>query len=167
MSGIVDLQDARLKAFLSLVAWSEGTSTNRLTKCDGYDVIVSGPEGPEVFTDFSHHPFEDRPAKVVNAEKGLRSTASGRYQILCRYWETYAQMLGLVNFEPASQDAVAIQQMREVGALPLIYQGDIAGAVSKCSGLWASLPGNNYGQGAHPIAMLMEHWETIAPVETA
>ncbi len=42
--------DSKLKNFLDLIAWSEGTNTSPLTKNDGYDVIVSGVTGPEGFT---------------------------------------------------------------------------------------------------------------------
>lgn len=45
-----------MAAFLDMLAWSEGTSTSPATKCDGYDVIVTGiDKKPEIFTDFSVH----------------------------------------------------------------------------------------------------------------
>ena len=34
-------------------------------------------------------------------------------------------MLGLKDFSPKSQDAVALQQIKERGALPMIDRGDI------------------------------------------
>lgn len=145
-----------VKGFLDLIAWSEGTSTSSLTQHDGYDVIVSGPDGPEVFTDFSQHPFTHRIPKVVRP--GLASTASGRYQILFRFWEIYSERLSLPDFSPASQDAVAIQQIRERRAIALIESGDIAGAIRKCGNIWASLPCNGYGQGGHTLEALLEHW---------
>lgn len=41
------------KAFLDMVAWSEGTDNGRQpTRNHGYDVIVGG----ELFTDYSDHP---------------------------------------------------------------------------------------------------------------
>ena len=153
-------------AYLSLIAFSEGTSTNRLTVCDGYDVIVSGPEGPEVFTDFSRYPFESRPPKIVNAAKGWISTASGRYQIIKRTWESYSQLLGLTNFEPASQDAIAVELLREVKALPLIEAGQIQPAIAACCRLWASFPGNDYDQGAHPMPVLMSQWTILRQAVT-
>ena len=68
-------------AFLDKLAWSEGTSTSPATAMDGYDVIVTGVERkPEVFKDFTDHPFaKGRASKVINS-KGLTSNASGRYQ---------------------------------------------------------------------------------------
>ena len=42
----------RRKAFLSMLAWSEGTDNGRQKTDIGYDVIVGG----ELFTDYSDHP---------------------------------------------------------------------------------------------------------------
>lgn len=151
------------KRFLDLIAWSEGTSTNRLTKCGGYDVIVSGPDGPEVFTDFHDHPFaQGRPAKLIRpAHEGvapLYSTASGRYQLLLRYWRAYQAMLHLPDFSAASQDAVALRQIHEQGADQAIEAGEIEDAIFKCANIWASLPGNTYAQGGHTADALVAKW---------
>ncbi|RYM51244.1 lysozyme, partial [Serratia proteamaculans] len=58
-----------LRAFLDMLAWSEGTLTSPATKNNGYDVIVTGiDKKPEVFTDYSDHPFnKGRPSKVINS----------------------------------------------------------------------------------------------------
>ena len=144
------------KAFLDMLAVSEGTSTSPITKCNGYDVIVTGSDGnPEIFTDFSDHPFnKGRPSKVINS-KGLTSNASGRYQFMLKDWKHYRQMLALLNFGPDAQDTWAIQLIRERAALPLIDGGMFALAVARCSNLWASLPGANYpGQPMHTMAKL-------------
>ena len=45
------------------------------------------------------------------------------------------------RFSPKSQDAVALQQIKERGALPMIDRGDIRQAIDRCSNIWASLPG--------------------------
>lgn len=142
--------------FLDLIAYSEGTSTSRLTQDDGYDVIVSGATGPEIFTDFSQHPFAGRPAKLVRP--GLESTAAGRYQLLYRYWLSYKMSLKLPDFGPLSQDRIAIQQIKERKALGAIESGDIESAITLCSGTWASFPGNAYGQNAHSMTTLMAEW---------
>ena len=47
----------------------------------------------------------------------------------------------LKDFSPKSQDAVALQQIKERGALPMIDRGDIRQAIDRCSNIWASLPG--------------------------
>lgn len=151
--------DAKLKAFLDLIAWSEGTSTHPLTKNDGYDVIVTGVDGPRVFTDYAKHPFEGGGSVTVRrGPPPLYSTASGRYQLLARFWFIYRAQLGLPDFGPASQDAVALQQIKERGAVPMIEAGDIEGAIAACANIWASLPGNSYGQGGHTMALLLSRF---------
>ena len=45
------------------------------------------------------------------------------------------------DFSPKSQDAVALQQIKERGALPMIDRGDIRQAIDRCSNIWASPSG--------------------------
>ncbi len=129
-------------AFLDMLAFSEGTATHPLTRNNGYDVIVTGIDGkPEIFTDYRDHPFAGgRPAKVFN-RRGEKSTASGRYQQLYLFWPHYKKQLALPDFSPASQDRLAIQLIRERGALEDLQQGRIERAISRCRNIWASLPG--------------------------
>ncbi|EBI4320615.1 glycoside hydrolase family 104 protein [Salmonella enterica] len=129
------------KAFLDMLAWSEGTDKKgQPTNNRGYDVIVGG----SLFTDYSDHP-----RKLVTLNPKLKSTAAGRYQLLSRWWDAYRKQLGLKDFSPASQDAVALQQIKERRALELIDAGDIRQAIDRCSNIWASLPGAGYGQFEH------------------
>ena len=78
----------------------------------GYDapVVLS-----ELFTDYSDHP-----RKLVTLNPKLKSTGAGRYQLLSRWWDAHRKQLGLKDFSPKSQDAVALQQIKERGALPMI-----------------------------------------------
>lgn len=143
------------RAFLDMIAFSEGTSTSQATKCNGYDVIVTGiDKKPEIFTDFSNHPFANgRKSKTINLN-GLTSNASGRYQFMLRDWAHYRSQLGLPDFGPESQDKWALQLIRERGALPDIEAGRFADAVAKCRNIWASLPGAGYGQRENKLAAL-------------
>jgi muramidase (phage lysozyme) len=148
-------------AFLDMLAFSEGTSTSPATRDDGYDVIVTGADGvPEIFTDYSDHPFANgRPSKVINS-RGLTSNASGRYQEMLRDWPHYRDMLKLPDFGPVSQDRVAIQLIRERKALPMIDIGDIAGAIAACRNIWASLPGAGYpGQHENQLSALIAAYQ--------
>lgn len=149
-----------LQAFLDTLAWSEGTSTSPATKCNGYDVIVTGVDGkPEILTDFSDHPFnKGRPSKQINS-RGLTSNASGRYQFMLKDWAHYKAQLGLPDFSPESQDKWAIQLIKERKALPDIEAGNIASAVSKCRNIWASLPGAGYGQREHSMDDLIARYK--------
>jgi muramidase (phage lysozyme) len=145
------------KAFLDMLAVSEGTSTSRFTKCDGYDIIVVGADGVwELITDFSTHPFANglRPSKVINAESGLISSASGRYQFMKKDWNHYRDTLQLPDFGPESQDKWAIQLIKECRALPAIDAGRFDEAVHLCRKIWASLPGAGYGQHENTLSKL-------------
>lgn len=140
-----------LATFLALIGYSEGAD---------YNTIVTGSDGkPETFSDFSQHPFANRLAKKVR--DGLCSTAAGRYQILYRFWRVYQPQLKLPDFGPPSQDAVAVQMIRECGALSDIAEGNIAQAVLKCSSRWASFPGSTAGQGGKSMQELLAKWQEL------
>lgn len=132
-------------AFLDMLAWSEGTSTIQ-TSDNGFNVLVGG----HLFNGYADHP-----RIVVNLGHGLYSTAAGRYQLLAHWFDAYKQSLNLPDFSPDSQDAIALQQIKECNALDAIDAGDIASATGKCAHIWASLPGNNYGQHQNPLAKLI------------
>lgn len=148
-------------AFLTTIACSEGTQDHPLTQWQGYDVIVYGADKkPEVFTDFTTHPFaKGRPAKLVNAKAGLYSTAAGRYQFLVKYWEFYRESLKLNDFGPVSQDRWALQLIRECNAISLVERGLFKQAVVACKSRWASFPGSGYNQHENDIDKLASIFE--------
>ncbi|MGL3215173.1 hypothetical protein [Bradyrhizobium sp. BR 1433] len=70
---MVEINNQR-KAFLDMLAWSEGTDNGRQkTRNHGYDVIV----GESYLSDYSDHP-----RKLVTLNPKLKSTGAGRYQLL-------------------------------------------------------------------------------------
>ena len=155
--------NANRRAFLTMLAVSEGTSTSPATKNNGFDVIVTGSDQkPEIFTDYSTHPFASgRKSKTINS-RGLTSNASGRYQFMLKDWLHYRAQLNLGDkslyplgaFSPAAQDAWALQLIRERGALPLIDLGQFDLAVKRVRNLWASLPGAGYDQHENSLEKL-------------
>ncbi len=140
-------------AFLDMIAHSEGT--DRYGNQGGYDVVVGG----SLFVGYSDHP-----RKLVRLSDTLSSTAAGRYQLLARYFDAYKKQLGLADFSPLSQDLIAIQQIRERRALPLIVSGDFAGAVQAVSNIWASMPGAGYGQRENKLSVLAAAFEAAGGV---
>ena len=101
-----------------MLAWSEGTDNGRQkTRNHGYDVIVGG----ELFTDYSDHP---RKLVTLNPKPQINGRRTLPVSFLC-WWDAYRKQLGLKDFSPKSQDAVALQQIKERGALPMIDRGDI------------------------------------------
>ena len=70
-AGVEDVEiNNQRKAFLDMLAWSEGTDNGRQkTRNHGYDVIVGG----ELFTDYLI-----TPRKLVTLNPKLKSTGAGR-----------------------------------------------------------------------------------------
>ena len=143
----VEAMNANRKAFLDMLAWAEGTS--RIPDSDnGYRVVVGGT----LFYDYSDHPRQ----YVYIPRYKISSSAAGRYQLLARYYDHYTRQLALNDFSPASQDTIALQQIRERGALKDIDEGRFADAVRKVRNIWASLPGAGYGQREQNLADLRQ-----------
>jgi muramidase (phage lysozyme) len=140
-----------LKALLDTIATSELTARLLLASDNGYNVLVgSTPDHPRLFASYADHPRQS-----INLPRlGIKSTAAGRYQLLARYFDAYKRQLGLRDFSPASQDAIAVQQIRERGAIADVEAGRFDTAVAKCSSCWASLPGSTYGQHTNDLADL-------------
>ena len=134
------------KAFLDMIAHSE-IGAKLLAKSDnGYNVVVGGT----LFDGYADHPRQ----MIWLPRLNINSSAAGRYQLLSRYFDAYRVTLKLPDFSPASQDAIALQQIKERKALPLIESGDFAAAVDRVSNIWASLPGAGYGQHENKMADL-------------
>ena len=133
---MVEINNQR-KAFLDMLAWSGGTDNGRQkTRNHGYDVIVGG----ELFTDYSDHP-----RKLVTLNPETQINRRRTLPALSCWWDA-CQQLGLKKTSLRKSDAVALQQIKERGALPMIDRGDIRQAIDRCSNIWASLPGAGYGR---------------------
>ena len=148
---MVEINNQR-KAFLDMLAWSEELITDAgKTRNHGYDVIVGG----ELFTDYSDHPRKLvtlKPKTQINRRRTLPASL-----LLV---DAHRKQLGLKDFSPKSQDAVALQQIKERGALPMIDR-DIRQAIDRCSNIWASLPGAGYGQFEHKADSLIAKFKEV------
>lgn len=144
--------EANRAAFLTMISVSEGTC--RFGQNKGYDVLVGG----QLFTSFADHPrikvYEKHDEFVKNG-KADYSTAAGRYQILAKYFDAYKKKLGLADFCPTSQDAIAICMIKEQKALDDVDAGRINTAIAKCRNIWASFPGAGYGQSENKLQTLL------------
>ena len=95
------------KAFLDMLAWSEGTDNGRQkTRNHGYDVIVGG----ELFTD-----YPITPCKLVTLNPKLKSTGAPDATSFFPAGGCLPQAAW--PEDPKSQDAVALQ-IKERGRLP-------------------------------------------------
>lgn len=139
-----------IKSFLDMIAVSELGEALLHVSDNGYNVIVgSTADRPILFDSYADHP-----RRLITLPNGLRSTAAGRYQLLARYFDAYKQSLGLPDFGPDSQDAIATQQITERGALDDVVAGRLYSAITKCSNIWASFPGSPYGQHTNSSAFM-------------
>ena len=135
---MVEINNQR-KAFLDMLAWSEGTDNGRQkTRNHGYVAYCRRRAIYRLLRSPSQT-CHAKPKTQINRRRTL--PASFRYGCL-------PQQLGLKDFSPKSQDAVALQQIKERGALPMIDRGDIRQAIDRCSNIWASL-GAGYGLLEH------------------
>ncbi|MCO7523996.1 glycoside hydrolase family 104 protein [Pseudomonas asiatica] len=149
---------ANVLRFLDLIAFSEGTAPVNGSD-DGYNVLYGGG----LFAGYLDHPRQKLTFSING--KPVTSTAAGRYQLLARYWDAYRVSLRLSGgFTPENQDRVALQQIRERRALDDIKAGRIEQAIAKCSNIWASLPGNDYGQNPHRLDKLLGRWVELGGV---
>ena len=120
-----------------MLAWSEGTDNGRQkTRNHGYDVIVGG--NYLLITPITSQTCHAKPKTQINRRRTLPASFP---LVGCLPQAAWPE-----SYSPKSQDAVALQQIKERGALPMIDRGDIRQAIDRCSNIWASLPGAGYGQ---------------------
>jgi muramidase (phage lysozyme) len=137
------------KAFLDMIAISELGEGLIQNSDNGYNVVVgSVAHWPILFLSYKDHP------RILN--RRFNSTAAGRYQLLEKNFDSYKTFLKLLDFGPAAQDAIALQQIKECHAIDNIVAGNLRIAIAECSHIWASLPGNNYGQPKNTYEFLAE-----------
>ncbi len=151
------------KAFLDAIAASEIGAELLAISDNGYNILVgSTKRHPILFPTVDRLPdYRDHP-RVYNRQ--FNSTAAGRYQILAHEWDHYKQLLHLKDFSPLSQDAVAIQMIKEFHGLPPIDLGDLDNAVALIARLWASLPGSPYGQHTNTMEFIKTAFTTAGGV---
>lgn len=143
--------DANVRAFLETIKRCEGTAqaASPYRVCFAYRHTVQDmSDHPAVTGEWRGEPLSDAQCRGAGLGPGCVSTAAGAYQIIRPTWLALKGKLGLPDFSPASQDAAAVQLLRDCGAFQRLAAGDLAGAVSRARRTWASLPGANYaGQG--------------------
>lgn len=123
---------ANVGAFLRVIREGESSQTD-----DAYRMRWGGLGKPVAyFSDFAKHP------RIFERTTGGRvSSAAGAYQIVATTYDLYAPGLGITDFSPASQDAIAIAIIDGEGALGDVMSGRIETAIAKLRDQWTSLPG--------------------------
>jgi muramidase (phage lysozyme) len=138
-------------ALLKTIGFSEIGRELLAHSDNGYNVLFGGC----LFQSYQDHP---RKAVTVN---GLTSTAAGKYQILERTYDYYKKFLKLPDFSPASQDAIALELIKERGADMLINEGQFNEAIVRCNNIWASLPNSPYNQHTNSVVYLEAYYSNV------
>jgi muramidase (phage lysozyme) len=130
------VNDRRVRAFLDVLAYCEGTGNN-------YNIIYSGRR----FSSFAAHPH------IRICAGKYCSDAAGRYQFLGSTWDGLRRQYGFADFSPRNQDMGAVALLIQCGALSRILSNDFAGAVRAANRIWPSLPGGS---------QQTRNWEQVA-----
>ncbi|MGI8638532.1 MAG: hypothetical protein ACR2MG_01045 [Pyrinomonadaceae bacterium] len=151
--------DRRIKAFLDVLGFTEGTGNNYGKVVNG--VVISAPYNPELVgkSNVSIKDFTRHPNILVRLNATLKSTAAGRYQFLTSTWNG----LKMPDFSPRSQDIAAVKLMIGRRMIDPLLAGNLRLAVTRGAPEWASLPteaGGSYygGQPARSFKEISEKY---------
>ncbi len=138
----VALSHANVGAFLRVIR--EGESSQGP---DAYRMRWGGLGKPVAyFDDFAAHP------RIFEPTTGGRvSSAAGAYQIVATTYDSIAPSLGITDFAPSSQDALAVALIDRRGALDDIMAGRIRTAIADLRAEWTSLPGAVENSGRYTM----------------
>ena len=106
---MVEINNQR-KAFLDMLAWSE--DDNGLTENPEICLVMTSLWAEAIYW------LLRSPRKLVTLNP--KPPMCRTLQLLSRWWDAYRKQLGLKDFSRKSRDAVALQQIKERGALWLI-----------------------------------------------
>lgn len=141
--------DKNARALLQAIKQAEGTANQAdpYRVCFGYrHTVRSLADHPAITGEWFGEKLPDAQCKAAGYGPGCVSTAAGAYQFIKPTWVRLKAALRLPDFGPASQDAAALELLRESGALAHIRAGNLGAALNAARKTWASLPGAGYDQ---------------------
>lgn len=170
---VFDANDARaragnLRAFLDSIAVFESEPGP-----NGYRRLYSDTRAPVYFDSFDLHPaaggwpgvrLPDAQCIAAGYSPGCVSTAAGRYQVTFSTYRRLAPRLGVSDFSPATQDALAVELIKEKGALEYVETGRIGEALARLRRVWASMPAAGYEQREHDVAKWLQAYANAGGV---
>lgn len=150
-SGVVSMPDlnARIRALLATI--------RRYESGDDYSVLYGGGH----FSDFSRHPNVRVPFTNPATGKADFSTAAGAYQINFPTYVDFAARMGVSDFTPETQDAMALAILRNLGAVRALENNDVPLAFTLAGRRWASMPGSTAQQGAKSINTVVAFYNSV------
>jgi len=156
---------ANLSAFLFMIRSTEHVYPRDVIGDAAYSIFYGGSK----FSSFRDHPvitgekkgvpLPDAMCAAAGLKPGCVSTAAGAYQLIKPTWVRLRDKLNLPDFSPLSQDRAAVGLLEEIGAVDLIYSGDIEGAIHKASRIWASLPGSTAQQNPKALSYALNRFD--------
>ena len=144
------IEEARVRAFLRMIRVGGGTETPA-----GYERLFGG----QSFIKDCGRNFSSHPHIIIKRTNSrgvtLRSSAAGAYQVMGCTWDdptfvAHRNRFGISDFTPISQDRFCVILFKyKRHTHDNVRNGNVQRAISidRCNLEWASLPGNNYGQG--------------------
>lgn len=132
------LANENVRTMLDMIAAAEGTAGRG---DNGYNIEFGGGQ----FQGYDKHPEKLYEFTQTDGKKN-KTSAAGRYQFLARTAQNLQHQMGLTDFSPKSQDKMAIELIRQAGALDNVLMGDYESAIHKLGKIWASLPSSPYAQ---------------------
>jgi lysozyme len=166
MTTMIDT-NANVRAFLEAIARAEGTAgqSDPYRVCYGYShTIQSLADHPAITGEWMGKGLSDAMCRAAGYGPGCVSTAAGKYQITKPTWSKLKRRLNLPDFSPDSQDAAAIELLRESGALDHVKVGNVERAVQAARRTWASLPGAGYEQPERSLAWVQAQFQAAGGV---
>jgi muramidase (phage lysozyme) len=126
----------KIRAFLDVIAYAEGTDKIDDGKQTGYDIMYGGTEAnPKLMPDLYDHPKS--------------RAAAGRYQAVGATWDEAKPLLGLFDMTQESQDIFAVYAIfkKRKNVLDFLENDDFPNAVDAGSLEWASFPNRTASNG--------------------
>ncbi len=148
------LKEPRIRAFLDVIAFAEGTQGRMKRIADASSDLV---DYQHIFGGDTFASFDDHPRRIICAKSNgswICSSAAGRYQLGEKTWDYYMyvrkinRLYGDTCFSPLNQDRVALQIMIDSKALPELLEesADFDAIIYRLNKKWASFPNAPYGQ---------------------
>ena len=143
---MVEINNQR-KAFLDMLAWSEGTDNGRQENQKSW--LWRHCRRRAIYW------LLRSPRKLVTLNPKLKSTAPNATSFFPVGGMLYRKQFGLKDFSPEVRTLWHCSRLRSVALYLWLIVVDIRQAIDRCSNIWASLPGAGYGQFEHKADSLI------------
>ena len=140
---LADANNPNVRKFLDMIQKAEGSK--------GYDYGFNNVK----LANLDDHPRKSSSFTQTDGKKNT-TNAAGKYQFMEKTWDGVKNKLNLKDFGPQSQDAAAVELLRQRGALDAIRSGDWSTALTKTGPEWASLPTSPYKQAKRSMDFVYE-----------